>query len=1138
MARSLVCKWLLVVMTACVISSGLPAFGQSTFGSIVGTVKDQSGSVVPGATVTLVNAGSAASKTATTSGSGNYEFLNLDAGNYQVSIQASGFKDVVFDHLVLQARDVQRIDATMAIGSASQTVEVQAAGDVITTETSSLASTKTGHELVDLPVAVYSRSNGSTSPILTLTTEPGVQVDDNSNLVIAGTTPALMSFTIDGISSVNVENSGPIAELFPSFNSISEIRVSESNNNAEYSGVADVTTTSRAGTNNYHGGVFENLENTALTAGNPFTGKPSLHMNDFGGFGGGAIRIPHLYNGRDKSFFFFSYEGLRLPRQFPLVESFPSLDMRAGNLYNYLSATQGTNTPSINNYDDTPIPCTGPTTCSVPISPVAANVIQHLFPLPNAGSADSFQNNYSTNFPAPISSNQFDIRIDQNITQNQSIYGRFTWKNRSVTTAPTVNCDGFCDTSLSPLLGGIEQPEQDRGLTVAYNYTINPNLINEFRAGYNAIRDQLDANVDSTTLINQVGITGIPDIATVPTVPDIEIVGLQRTGGLNTTKQQSKVIQLLDDLTWVKGKHTFKFGGDVRRLTDHDENVFGNYRAGQYVFNGTSLVGTAIKDPYTQFLLGYPDNTTLAQVTNPAMNGLGYSYAGFAQDDWKITPYLTINAGLRYELHPPLKDTHYNTAAFLPDYDENGIHGGVAVPNAQGLTYTNPGFASSIAPTPILTAAQAGLPLKLRYTDRTDFGPRIGFAWRPNKNDKTVIRGGWGRFIESPLGFSLVSGWAVSASFVPLYSNTYNPTDGSGQNLSFPSPFPSNLDQPGTASFEYAFPIHYRDPTVQQWNATYEHDLGHDIGMRVSYVGSHGSNLENFNDLNQVPANTGTAAPLVYPIWGIIQSVVNQGISNYNAYTGLLEKRMSHGLQFQASYVLTRDLSDAGGAVPTAFAPAGGNWVSDKNNPRLDYGNVIFDRRHRVLATFLYELPFGKGSMFLGNSGRLMDAVVGGWQLGGVTVFQSGAFLTAGQQSVDSANTGILNTLGSARADVVPGVNPRSTKGLTNSAGPVFFNPAAFTLPPVNAGRFGDASVGSIVGPGTDAVSLSLIKSIKITEQLQFQFGAQAANALNHRNYDVPNTYVDEQAFGTISGLQSAEGAGPRNVEITGRISF
>jgi hypothetical protein len=764
MARSHVSKWLLIVLTACVVSSGLQAMGQSTFGSIVGTVKDQSGSVVPGATITLVNVGSSATHTTTSSASGNYEFLNLDAGTYQVTVAANGFKDQVFDHLVLQARDTQRIDASLTVGSAAQTIEVQAAGDVITTDTSSLATTKTTHELVDLPVAVYSRSNGSTSPLLTLTTEPGVQVDDNSNLVIAGTTPALMSFTIDGISSVDVENSGPIAELFPSFNSISEIRVSETNNNAEYSGVADVTTTSRAGTNDYHGGVFENLENTDLTAGNPFTGKPALHMNNFGGFAGGPVRIPHLYNGHDKTFFFGSYEGLRLPREFPLVESFPSLDMRNGNLWNYLVAQGGGTTPlAINNYDGTPIPCTGPSNCSVPVSPVAANVIKYLMPLPNSGSADSFQNNYVSNFPAPISSNQFDVRIDQNITTNQSIYGRYTFKNRSVTTAPEVNCLGFCGTSLSPLLGGVSQPEQDRGLTVAYNYTITPNVINEFRGGFNAIRTSLDANVNSAALIGQVGITGIPDIATVPTVPDIEIAGLQRTGGLNTTNQQSKIIQLLDDLTWVKGKSTFKFGGDVRRLTDHDENVFGNYRAGQYVFNGTSTVGTTIGDPYTAFLLGYPDNTTLAQVTNPAMNGLGYSYAFFGQDDWKATPYLTINAGFRYEIHPPLKDTHYNTAAFLPDYDVDGIHGGVAVPNAQGLTYTNPGFASSIAPTPILTAAQAGLPEKLRYTYKSDYGPRIGFAWRPAHNNTTVIRGGWGRFIESPLGFSLVSGWAVSA---------------------------------------------------------------------------------------------------------------------------------------------------------------------------------------------------------------------------------------------------------------------------------------------------------------------------------------------------------------------------------------
>ena len=182
--------------------------------------------------------------------------------------------------------------------------------------------------------------------------------------------------------------------------------------------------------------MFENLENTALTAGNPFTGKPALHMNNFGGFAGGPVRIPHLYNGHDKTFFFGSYEGLRLPREFPLVESFPSLDMRNGNLGTIWWPRGTAHAMPINNYDGTPIPCTGPSNCSVPVSPVAANVIKYLMPLPNSGSADSYQNNYVANFPAPISSNQFDVRIDQNITSNQSIYGRYTFKNRSVTDRP------------------------------------------------------------------------------------------------------------------------------------------------------------------------------------------------------------------------------------------------------------------------------------------------------------------------------------------------------------------------------------------------------------------------------------------------------------------------------------------------------------------------------------------------------------------------------------------------------------------------------------------------------------------------------------------------------------------------------
>ena len=268
--------------------------GQSTFGSIVGTVKDSSGALVPGASVRLTNSGTGAERTMITDQHGDYSFLNFNPGRYQVTVTASGFESTDFSDLDLQSRETKRVDASLKLGAANETVMVQgSSAGVITTEVSNLAETKTGRELTELPVAVYSRSTGSTSPIDTLSTEPGVQVDDSNDLVIDGTTPALMSYTIDGISSVDVENSGPINELFPSFNSISEIRISGSNNNAEFSGVSDVTTTSKSGTNVLHGGVFENLQNTVLTAGNPFThSTPTIIMNDFGGFLGGPIAFP------------------------------------------------------------------------------------------------------------------------------------------------------------------------------------------------------------------------------------------------------------------------------------------------------------------------------------------------------------------------------------------------------------------------------------------------------------------------------------------------------------------------------------------------------------------------------------------------------------------------------------------------------------------------------------------------------------------------------------------------------------------------------------------------------------------------------------------------------------------------------
>ena len=372
---------LLVAVLACVLLTATPQLqSQSTFGTILGTVHDSSGAVIPDATVTLVNSGTTAQRVLTSDASGNFTFSNIDIGKYTLAIAAPGFERFSQPDIGITARESRHIEATLQLGASNQTVTVVAQQEnVITTEVSNLAETKTTDELVNLPVAVYSRSTGSTSPIDTLTTEAGVQTDDGGNLSVMGATPALLSVTVDGISSVGVEYSGPINEMFPSFNSIEEIRVSESNNNAEFSGVADITTISMSGKNAFHGGVFENHENTVFNASDTFTGTtPKIIMNDFGGTLGGPVTIPHLYRGKDHTFFFASFEGLRLPRETPIVASVPTMAMRGddsgfADVSSYLAGQGVTNI-----YEPDGVTPVDPT--KVPVNPIAANMLKYLMP--------------------------------------------------------------------------------------------------------------------------------------------------------------------------------------------------------------------------------------------------------------------------------------------------------------------------------------------------------------------------------------------------------------------------------------------------------------------------------------------------------------------------------------------------------------------------------------------------------------------------------------------------------------------------------------------------------------------------------------------------------------------------------------
>ena len=465
-----------------------PLYGQSISGEVVGTVKDPSGNVVPVAHIELKNKGTDAVRATVTNDTGSYQFSNVDIGTYVLTVEAPGFQKSEFTAFDLGAREVKRLDADLKVASQSTTVNVESsAGAVIQTENSSVSETKTGRELVDLPVAIATRGTGSTSPMSTLTAQPGVQMDAAGGVSVAGALPTQLSITIDGLSVVGARTDGPLTELFPSFNAIEEIRVGETINPAEFGGIADITTISKSGTNSYHGGAFENLQNSYLNAGNTFSHTtPPLKMNDFGFFIGGPVTVPKLYSGHDKTFFFASYEGLQLPRSVLLVESVPSVAMRSGDLSAYSGSGILTGFP-------------GNVIPTSQISALSAKAMQYLFPLPNYGAPGAISNNYLASFGEPIKSNQADLRVDHNISQKQQAYVRMTYKNRRVQNTPTG----------SALLGPFSQPEIDYAMTAAYNYVFTPTLINELRGGFSGNHYATSYGITASAAASELGITDL-----------------------------------------------------------------------------------------------------------------------------------------------------------------------------------------------------------------------------------------------------------------------------------------------------------------------------------------------------------------------------------------------------------------------------------------------------------------------------------------------------------------------------------------------------------------------------------------------------------------------------------------------------
>jgi hypothetical protein len=1128
------------------IAFSLASHAQSTFGSIRGTAVDATGAAIPGATATLHSLDQSTTLTATSDTSGQFVFENLKPGSYTIAVSASGFSTTNLNNVALDARQDLRVSATLSVSASAQTVNVTSGPDQINTEDATIADSKNNRLITQLPL---NNRASTTSPLGALMLSANVQQDSSGYIALGGASSSMVNFSVDGISTANVRQNGALQDAYPSQEGISAVKVTAFNNSAEFSQVGDVTFTTKSGTNQFHGSLFEYLQNNALDA-DPygFSGKAPKHFNTFGGSLGGPVVLPHLYNGRH-TFFFFDYEGNR--RATATLQQFlvPSLADRAGNLSDIC----------------------GPTITD--INPTATALLNYI-PKPNVpvtlscGAAVAY--NYENYQPTPSRTDGADLRIDQTLGSRQSVYARFSRKNISTAVANT-----FLPNDVDSI--------HNRSLLVSHTFTINQHLLNEARYGFTNVLTNVDFPIEGADALSDLSLTGVnisqhPLTHAFPTFNFNAGTGFTPIGRDKAGLTTSQTTQISDNLTWNVGRHTFKTGIDIRRVRYADLESFAPEFAsddfGNFNFQST-FTGNAFGD----FLIGAPTTLYFA-VSSPDVAGTAMQTSLFAQDEFQLTSRLTLSYGLRWQVLPSFHELGGNLANF--DQANNAI----VVPNAlaaylqqQNIEASNLAFQQSfnscalpthnpqLACTQYLTATQDHLPQGLRQTYLGNLQPRVAFAWRPFNDTRTVVRGGFGIFTMTnlgPLSFNN-SGNPTSSLFV--YANSL--TSSNAPLIQFPNTAPPSSGVVyGGGGLDQGVDPHYRDPQSNQWSLTIERQLTTNNSLRVSYVGMHSYRLNITEDLNQIPAsaipyNTGaTAGPFVdsrapYQNWSTLYSTFNTGKSNYQALELEATHRFTNGLYYDANYTWAKNLADNQGDTPTSYAGEVnyGIPIADRFHINSDYGNEEGTRRHRVLLTGVYQLPVGTGRRYLAQK-SVLGSIIGGWELNTVTLLETGPWLTPsispGGCQVAPAPSGACPT----NPGGIPETNDQSNTNVTNRGAYLrpdqvssnfyagqsrarYFNLAAFSPTPVGAGRFGNAGVGILQGPGTQAVSLGLAKVMPLGERVNLRFESTFTNVLNHTNFAPPATQIDNTStFGQLTAATTAENANNRTGQLALRLDF
>ncbi len=1054
--------------------------------------------------------------------SGSFIFENVKAGKYSLRAHHNGFADTVLTGISVDARQDLRLTVLLSVAAQSTTVEVTSSGDQINTENATLGDSKDNLQMMQLPL---NNRAATTSPLGALALSPNVQTDSQGNIALGGASSSMVNFSVDGISTANVRQNGALQDAYPSQEGIAAVKVTSFNNSAEFSQIGDVTFTTKNGTNNYHGSVFEYLQNQALDAiPYGFSQKAPKKFNTFGFSLSGPLTIPHLYNGHNKTFFFADYEGNRRSTAVAQQLEVPTQDERNGDLSAFDQSGQAPLAPVTN------------------ISPTAKALLGYI-PLPNASGQSGF--NYENFQSTPARTDGADLRIDQTITSKQSAYARFSRKN-------------ITSDAANPFLPNDVDSIHNRSFLFSHTYTITPRLLNEFRYGFTNVTTSVNFPIQGATALNLLDLTGVntsqhPTTAAFPTFNFSAGTGFQTIGRDKAGITQSKTTQFSDNLTYTFGRHTLKGGIDIRRVRYFDLESFAPEFAsddfGDFIFQPT-FTGNAFGD----FLEGAPTTLNFA-VSSPDVGGTATQYSLFAQDEYQLNSRLTLSYGLRWQILPGFQEDGGNLANF--DQRNNSI----VVPDAlagyltsQKISPSNVAFqqsfnacnlnVTSLPCTMYVTASQDGLPQSLRNTYRGNFQPRIAVAYRPFNDTRTVVRAGFGIYTMTNLGPLSFNNSGNPTSSLHSYANA-NTAGANTPQFQFPNTAPPSIGvQIGGGSLDQGVNPNYRDPQSNQWNVTLERELTDSTSVRASYVGMHSYRLSITEDLNQIPASatpfvTTAASPYVdprspYTNWTELYSTFNGGEDNYRAFELDATHRMQQGLYFDANYTFANNVADNQGDVPSGFAGEVnyGLPIADRFNIKQDLGNVEGTRRHRMLLTGVYQLPAGKGRSFM-NDGGIKDIFLGGWDLTTVTLLETGTWLTPTiSSSADQSNTNVENRGALLRPDVV------SNHFYTDQSRAQFFNLAAFSPTPAGAGRFGNAGVGILQGPGTAAVSLGIAKSFRISEQIHARFESTFTNVLNHTNFASPATAIDSSTFGALIGPQTAENAGNRTGQTALRVDF